>query len=715
MTVELFPIDRVDSPRPRSGAHLAERSEGLARAGRVVTSFPSASGIEAHEARSTAMTETLTRLPVGAVLSIRLRLDPDRDGVACAFRLRQPGDEAACERRLEQTLACAFPTASFGTGGAGWGELPFVRAVWPASLEIRPAPRKATSVVALGVIPLGARVVAPAGRTFDLVEALVILQVLGRCELRLKVRAWPVDARLAQELGQLKQKLAAADLALGGATATTDLARMVGDLQGHGGFEVTVSAAFETEPDRATLDLVSFALFGRPTDADGAPTEAFDLRGVWPATWPAPPLLPTTEKLRWLNAGRGRPRLVSPGPGGLCLGEDLGGGPVALSARDRARHLYLIGATGTGKSTMILNFLAQDFAGGEGVILLDPHGDLAEDAVQLARASRRDVIFADAADIDGAFRMNILAGQGGDPAMERNYVVNALIRALSHIIYAGVPEAFGPMFEMYFRNALFLIMEAGASLLDVERVFHDKDYRTSLLVRCADAKVVEFWTRTAPAVTHDDHNLDNIAPYITCKLTQFTGNPLMRRVLASSEGTIDFARVMDTGQVLVLKAAKGVIGQKDAELLCALVAVRIAQAGMARARRGRAERRPARIYIDEFQTCAGDGLVDLLAESRKYGLSLVLANQSLEQVDGGAYRPDTGGAALANAANLVAFRVGAPDAARLAPWFAPDVDWVDLCRQRDFHATARLLQDGAPSAAFTFRTARPPRQVFERV
>jgi hypothetical protein len=136
----------------------------------------------------------------------------------------------------------------------------------------------------------------------------------------------------------------------------------------------------------------------------------------------------------------------------------------------------------------------------------------------------------------------------------------------------------------------------------------------------------------------------------------------------------------------------------------------IAQAGMARAALPRNERRPVRLYIDEFQTCAGDGLADILAEARKFGLSLVLANQSLGQVDGIGHKPGTGAAALANAANLIAFRVGAPDAARLGPWFAPDLPWTELCRLRDFHAAVRVLDDGRPAPAHVIRMEPPPFQ-----
>jgi hypothetical protein len=256
------------------------------------------------------------------------------------------------------------------------------------------------------------------------------------------------------------------------------------------------------------------------------------------------------------------------------------------------------------------------------------------------------------------------------------------------------------MFELYFWNAFFLLMSRGgdaATLMDFDRVFTDDKFRQSLLTACTEEKVVQFWRDIAQRVTHDETSLRNITPYIVSKLAQFTSNPTLRELLCAKSGALDFSTIMDEGRILILRAPKGLLGQTDTEILAAVTLMRIAQVGMSRAARPKTDRRPVRLYVDEFQTCAGDGLADILAEARKFGLSLVLANQSLRQIDGRGSRPNVGEAALANAANLIALRVGALDAASLAPWFEREA--ASLCHQPDFHATARVLQNGRPLTA----------------
>jgi hypothetical protein len=211
--------------------------------------------------------------------------------------------------------------------------------------------------------------------------------------------------------------------------------------------------------------------------------------------------------------------------------------------------------------------------------------------------------------------------------------------------------------------------------------------------------VREFWRSVALRVSWDEIKLENVAPYIACKLTQFTGNPLVRRMIEARQSTLDFRQIMDQGGIALIKIAKGLIGEYDTTLLTTLMTIRIAQAGMARAALPPETRRPVRVYIDEFQNSVGESLADMLAESRKYGLSMILANQSLSQVDGRGSHSNAGLAALANAANILALRVGPPDAAKLAPWFAPEISWQELCRMPDFHAAARVLKAGEPAPA----------------
>ena len=684
--------------------------------GRAIAGFPPSSPLDGKGVN--LMCEVLGALPVGhsIVLSYAFgRADGLlRAGVELSVAEVDTGLPGLSDAMFEQVLALALPGARFEPMGA--------RPRFSHVLDIRPQPldlaipHRTTVDQAVRVAPtqdmnapLAPRL---AERAFNLSAALEVLACVPPAELQLRLSSLRVDGRLQRSLKGLAERLASRAHRFADEAALGGLSGFTSDLLNCGsGLRIDASVAFEEEPSPLTLDLIAIALFGTRA-SDKSTGDAIDLTTVWPHGWALPRLMPTAGEA---NLSRGfLPSKEPAGAGSLVIGQGISGRPIELTGRDRARHIYVVGATGSGKSTLLLNLMAQDFRAGECVILIDPHGDLADDARALVPESRsHELLFANAADADGDFALNILTGQGGDPAVQRNYVANALIRIFARVLYAGIPEAFGPMFELYFRNALLLLMEAegaNASLLDFESVFHDDDFRRRLLERCTDPKVLEFWNKIAAKVTHDEISLPNIAPYITCKLAQFTGNPLLRRILCGRGPGLDLSSAMRQGRIIIIKAPKGLLGQSDTELLCALMVMAIAQAGMARAALPRNERRPVRLYIDEFQTCAGDGLADVLAEARKFGLSLVLANQSLGQVDGIGHKPGTGAAALANAANLIAFRVGAPDAARLGPWFAPDLPWTELCRLRDFHAAVRVLDDGRPAPAHVIRMERPPFQ-----
>jgi hypothetical protein len=686
--------------------------------GRAVVGFPSADLTDGK--RASMIGEVLGALPAGQSIVFSYTLGPAdavlRAGVELFAAEAATDLPTLSERAFEQVLALALPGARFEPM-APQACLRHVRDIRPLALDLTTPPRNfKDEPVRLSAapdtdmdVPLAPRLAA---RAFNLSAALEVLASVPLGELRVSVSAFKIDARLQRGLNRLGERLAARAHRFGDEPALHGLLGFTSDLlKSDTGIRIAASAAFGEAPDPLTLDLLAIALFG--TRASHKPAgDAIDLTTAWPCGWSLPRLMPTAVEA---NLSRGLPPSKGrAGVGSLVIGQSIAGRPIELTGRDRARHIYVVGATGSGKSTLLLNLMAQDFRAGECVILIDPHGDLADDARALMPESRsKELVFANAADADGDFALNILIGQGGDPAVQRNYVANALIRIFARVLYAGIPEAFGPMFELYFRNALLLLMEAegaNASLLDFESVFHDDDFRRRLLERCTDPKVLEFWNKIAAKVTHDEISLPNIAPYITCKLAQFTGNPLLRRILCGRGPGLDLSSAMRQGRIIIIKAPKGLLGQSDTELLCALIVMAIAQAGMARAALPRNERRPVRLYIDEFQTCAGDGLADILAEARKFGLSLVLANQSLGQVDGIGHKPGTGAAALANAANLIAFRVGAPDAARLGPWFAPDLPWTELCRLRDFHAAVRVLDDGRPAPAHVIRMEPPPFQ-----
>lgn len=612
---------------------------------------------------------------------------------------------------LERLLAFGLPDVKFlprdveAADGLAWRRLSAVPFIPPLGADRR-------AVVGFNEdfdFPL----IAPASpKGFDLDATLSALPPGRSWGLKLRVSRVELDAPTLRALEAVKAR--AQSLRYRDGPDSRDAERLLTYTQRLAGpgaaLRVEADLGFQGEPDEMAEDLVSLALFGAPADRLTPSPHRADLRDLHPLDLESLPILPSEVAITAVTASAGSRVIVSE-PGGLAIGNTPSGNLLRLAAADRARHLYVLGGTGAGKSTFLLNLIDQDMRNGEGVIVLDPHGDLAEDAAALARRVRpADLIYCDASDPHGNFRLDILAGPGPDAVLRRSYAANALIRILTRVLYAGIPEAFGPVFESYFRNALMLLMDAGgpdATLLDFEAIFADAKFRNALLDRCSDPKVRQFWREIAGVVTHDEMRLQNIAPYITCKLAQFTGNPLLSRILCDPGPRLDLAAAMDQRRIVIIRMPKGLIGQSEAELLAALVVMRIGQAGMARASQARLSRTPVRLYIDEVQTCAGEGLSELLAESRKFGLSLVLANQSLGQMDGRGRQPNTSDAALANAANLVVFRLGAPDAARIAPWFEPEASWRDLCRLPDFHALGRVLQHGRPTAAIPLTMAAP--------
>lgn len=684
-----------------------------ARAVRSVAAFPDQ---RASESRAPArlISEALATLPTGASLDITFRGCGDPGGLRSTVGLCAAIEAGRAERLIDHLAMMIAPGARFAAAASPLQSLAYSRSVTPCAFDLGNSDRAPIHAVAEPATSFSMpAVAAPVNWHFDLEAALKVLATHPGAELRLRVCAVPIDARVRRGLDLLKQRLGVlAARGAGQEEARESLWSLaIALLAEDHCLSIRVELGFVDSPDELVLDLVSLALFGVRADRCVLRDDQLDLRHLWPARGELPPLLPLlNSRLPITSGGAGQRGEVLPGE--LVLGLNSGDAPVRLTGSDRARHLYVVGGTGAGKSTLLLNLMAQDMRNGEGMILFDPHGDLADDVRALVPAERQgDLLFADAAEPNGGFGLNMLAGYGPDAEQRRNYTANSLIQLFSRVLYDGVPEAFGPMFEIYFRNALLLLLEArgdDASLLDFDAIFQDPGLRGRLVSQCRDRKVVEFWTGLVANVTHDEISLNNIAPYITCKLAQVTGNPTMRRLLCRQEGNIDLRQAMDAGHIVILKAPSGLIGRSDVELLAAVTVSQIAGAAMSRANVDRASRRPCRVYIDEFQNCAGPALSSLLAEARKFGISLVLANQSLSQVDGGRHRPATGDAALANAANLVAFRVGAPDAARLAPWFAPDISGHELCRLPDFHAAVRCLDQGMPTEPQILRMAPPP-------
>ncbi len=497
------------------------------------------------------------------------------------------------------------------------------------------------------------------------------------------------------------------------------------------GYRIRLTVESDHKISEATLKLLGAELFGLPSQAIGVqqsgPTGpvsegrfrgsariagqgSLDLANCVHELETTPSLFPSPSALRRGGARRWFP--VLPGPQdsdqGLALGALERGGVVRLPSSQRARHCYLLGATGTGKSTLLFNMIRQDIESGEGVCLIDPHGDLYDQVMcSIPERRWRDVVLLDATDETHCPGVNLLERSTNRrlQAVEMSFITNEMVQIFDRLYDLKITG--GPIFEQYMRNALLLAMDneyADATLVDVPLVFESSEFRSFLKKGCRNAIVRSFWSRQAEQA-HGEVSLSNIAPYITSKLNQFTSNALIRPIIGQVKSTVDFRRVMDKRRILLVNLAKGVLGGLDTQLLGMLIIGKLFTAAMGR---GSAKTRtPFYVYIDEFQNFTTDTVAHLLSEARKFGLHLTLANQNLAQLRDSGSKRSILDAVLGNCGTLLMFRLGCLDAERMAAYTKPELNEQDLQDLPNFHVTARLLAGDYPSRPFVFRTEKP--------
>ena len=360
--------------------------------------------------------------------------------------------------------------------------------------------------------------------------------------------------------------------------------------------------------------------------------------------------------------------------------------PVTLNQNDRRRHLYIIGKTGTGKSTLLLSLILSDLHSNHGLALLDPHGDLATtviDAVPRQRIS--DCIYLDPSDLEHPLGFNPLFNIDRD---RRPLIAAHIVSTFRHIW----ADSWGPRLEYLLQNSVRLLLDsAGSTLLGLPALLIDERYRDGLLQRCEDAQVRQFWTREI-AAWGEAFKAEALSP-LQNKIGALLASPVLRNILGQHKPTIDIPAIMNSGRVLIVNLSKGNLGAGPSFLLGALLSTAFAQGAEARASIPESRRRDFHLYADEFQNFATDSFGSILSEARKYRLSLTLAHQFLGQLPLSLRQ-----AVLGNAGSIIAYRVGADDAAALAPEFgiqSPSA-FTDLA---NYEAWARLIRDGAPTDA----------------
>ncbi len=366
-----------------------------------------------------------------------------------------------------------------------------------------------------------------------------------------------------------------------------------------------------------------------------------------------------------------------------------------IKTDDRRRHMYLIGKTGMGKSTILENMIIDDIRAGHGVAVVDPHGDLAEKIIEFIPDDRvKDVVYFNPSDINFPIAFNIV--EQVEPHL-RHLVASGLIGVFQKLW----ADSWGPRLEYILRNAILAILDfPGSTILGVVRMLSDKNYRKRVVANVKDPVVKAFWEKEFSGYA-DKFASEAVSP-IQNKVGQFLSSSLMRNVIGQVKSSIDIRAIMDSGKILIMNLSKGRIGEDNSALLGAMMITKIQLAAMSRVDIAEKERRDFYLYIDEFQNFSTDSFANILSEARKYRLNLILAHQYIEQLSE-KVKP----AVFGNVGTMVVFRVGAADAEELVKEFTPTFTEEDIVNLPKYEMYLKLMIDGLASAPFSAKGLPP--------
>lgn len=372
--------------------------------------------------------------------------------------------------------------------------------------------------------------------------------------------------------------------------------------------------------------------------------------------------------------------------------------PFGIKAKDRDRHMYVIGKTGMGKSTLLENMAIQDIRNGEGFAFIDPHGGTVERLLDYIPENRiKDVVYFAPFDMEHPIAFNVMEDVGYD---KRHLVVSGLMATFKKIW----EDAWSARMEYILTNTLLALLEyPGATLLGVNRMYTDKSYRQKVIDNVKDPVVKDFWTKEF--ANYGDRYTQEATPAIQNKVGQFTGNPLIRNIIGQPKSSFDIRTMMDEKKILIINLSKGLVGETNMRLLGSMLTTRIFLAAMSRANLPAPELAKLPhfyFYVDEFQNFANETFAEILSEARKYKLNLVIAHQYIEQME-----EEVRDAVFGNVGTTVVFRVGPFDAELLETIFMPKFTKEDVVALDKRQVYLTLMIDGVGSAPFSAVTIPP--------
>ena len=409
-----------------------------------------------------------------------------------------------------------------------------------------------------------------------------------------------------------------------------------------------------------------------------------------------------TPYINWVKTKESAPPSNLPQKGPLFVGNVVfrgEGREVFVGSReDRRRHIYTIGQTGVGKTSLMREMIRQDIENGEGVGVIDPHGDLIEDTLaNIPKERIDDVVLFEPFDTKRPCGLNMLEWSIPE---QKDFAVSEMISIFSQLF---PPEMIGPMFEHYMRNAMLALMadkENPGTLVEIPKIFTDEEFMKEKVAKVSDPMVRNFWEKEWQQTVGEDKS--KMLGYVVSKVGRFVENEMMRNIIGQQHSSFNLSEIMDQKKIFLVNLTKGLTGEMNSSLLGLILVSKLQMAAMKRVSIPQNERKDFYLYIDEFQNFTTESIATILSEARKYRLNLILANQFMPQL-----KDEIRDAVIGNVGTIMAYRVGEDDAEFLENKFSPEFSSFDLSNISNYHYITKMIVDGNLTSPFKVKAPYP--------
>lgn len=465
------------------------------------------------------------------------------------------------------------------------------------------------------------------------------------------------------------------------------------DAPGKNGFKYTASKDIESF-------VTAFVLRFFPQENSQNILNAVELATLF--HFPDQKNIPTSQLERQASKQVDAPRNIP--EEGLLLGYNLFRGakkPIRLTLSDRQRHMYVVGQTGTGKSTFLENLAIQDMHNGDGFAFVDPHGDTAEKLLSMVPKERtEDVIYFCPADMEYPMGLNLFEFTSD---VQKDFLIQEAINILYKLYDPNRQGMIGARFEHIFRNCALLLMSdpQGGTFVDIPKLLIDPDFMKAKLKYVTDQNVLDFWTKEWPSAQRSNES-GEVTSWVVSKFGAFLSNQMMRNIIGQTKSSFDLREIMDNKKILLVNLSKGKTGDLNSKLMGMIFVMKFQAAAMSRANVPENEREDFCLYVDEFQNFSTDSFATIMSEARKYHLNLIVANQFTTQLS-----EEIRDAVFGNMGTIVSYRIGQNDVEAMSRYFQPLFEGDDLLRIPSFNAVVRTLISGVPTQPFSMAGLPP--------